>query len=563
MPTSILIAILLLVAVVGSPAEAAGPGTKHLRDAGTKLLEEWVSAQNIRDTDKYFGFYDAKAFKGIKRTRDGKAVSMDFPAWKADRARLLSRNPTVLAERAETTTWLDPGSKLEKGTLLVRFVQRWRTPSYADHGIKVLQLRRQGDGQWRIIYEDLLNSDPGWGSLEAMQGLAALGLAIKSDADALAYWKKLPFDGDNWWQIQDNLPAGPGIHRFLARALIKGKNFGCDMTAEKREGGEDVLVWADLPEGVTFDDPCLRVRLVHWAVEADRLTAADRLELAPILRSLLALPRPAHDLQRTLLAKASALPEPVRLEWLKVAVEADGRELANDALDGLSAPALAKVYRAWKLDRAAAGLDVNQHLDLALQAAANGKLTNETRLDLLTKLGAVPGAQVTAALHAIAETFVCNLRMRAFSLLTKRGETGLLPAKPKSAKDDWVFPLCLILNDDDKDRQAALLAPFLPEGKNVSVMEQANYGRTITDEGVADDVSVLNRGKLARGQHLPEYLSGGLQHGMCELEENQREMFCSFNDDETWIWLGRKNKRGEFFITRMGKTHDRECPCQK
>lgn len=73
---------------------------------------------------------------------------------------------TVAADKREAAAWIEkPG--LAEGVVEVRFTQRWKSKAYADHGVKVMHFRLVG-GNARIIYEELVQSSPGWDDAPAV-----------------------------------------------------------------------------------------------------------------------------------------------------------------------------------------------------------------------------------------------------------------------------------------------------------------------------------------------------------------------------------------------------------
>jgi hypothetical protein len=146
------------------PTAAPGGGSKESAEAAKaqalKILDAWVAAQNEGKLDAYVALYDAGSFRGVKRTSSGAESKLDFEAWKAERSRMFTKGTTVAADNRSAVTWVEkPG--LGEGVVEVRFTQRWKNPSYADHGPKIMQFRVAG-GNARIVYEELVQSSPGW-----------------------------------------------------------------------------------------------------------------------------------------------------------------------------------------------------------------------------------------------------------------------------------------------------------------------------------------------------------------------------------------------------------------
>lgn len=137
------------LAILGLRSLAAGngPTPDSLRTATQQLLHDWAEARH---------------FKGQKRVTSGERKRYDFAAWANHRTRMLANKPEVAVEEVHIETWRDANSKLRPGLVRVHFLQRWRSPRYADHGPKIMQLFQSPDGKLHIIYEALLQSRPGW-----------------------------------------------------------------------------------------------------------------------------------------------------------------------------------------------------------------------------------------------------------------------------------------------------------------------------------------------------------------------------------------------------------------
>lgn len=129
------------------------------------LVKSWVKTQNDGDFDAYLGHYQPKSFHGIRRTSSGKPKKLDFAGWRADRKRMFDAGKMeVRASGLKVATWIDPGSKLDRFLVSISFVQSWRNAKYADHGDKILILRRvqKSPRDYKIVHEDMLTSAQGF-----------------------------------------------------------------------------------------------------------------------------------------------------------------------------------------------------------------------------------------------------------------------------------------------------------------------------------------------------------------------------------------------------------------
>jgi hypothetical protein len=148
------------------PAAGSKEKAEAVKAQSLKALEAWVAAQNEGKLDVYLALYDAGSFRGVKRTSSGAEQKLDFGAWKTERSRMFATPTTIAADDRTAMTWLEkPG--LGEGVVEVRFIQRWKSPTYADHGPKIMHFRLV-DGNARILYEELVQSSPGWDGAAAV-----------------------------------------------------------------------------------------------------------------------------------------------------------------------------------------------------------------------------------------------------------------------------------------------------------------------------------------------------------------------------------------------------------
>ena len=196
-------------------------------------------------------------------------------------------------------------------------VQRWKSGKYADHGTKLLRFWRDGRGRQRIIYEDMLNSEPGW--RRGPDGdVAKLDWSTpKTIAEADKLWRELAPTGDDYDDKLAAIPEDPALRRMLARALIAGGNFACDETVYYEPCGGDMddaaidkmlagatSGWAPLSATATFDEPCLRRRLALWSLGF--LSAEDLANSRKQLVAIAKLRRPEQELVDEVLSMTTA-----------------------------------------------------------------------------------------------------------------------------------------------------------------------------------------------------------------------------------------------------------------
>jgi len=242
------LAIGLGVVLLCGLVEAAAPvpsalNAGELKQRALAVLGRWVEAQNKPDADGYFALYDHKHFHGRKRTLRG-VTQLDWKGWAADRGGMLKKHPTVAAEKPLVETLLDRGTKLKPGIVRLRFLQRWKSAHYADHGIKVLDLVVQPDATLLIIHEDLLNSVPGWDDPAPGKELDLGKIASVDDADkALA---RIGLTAGNVEERLMSLPQAPQLRRLVARAILERGDLECDKIVDESQCGEEIKEWAQL-----------------------------------------------------------------------------------------------------------------------------------------------------------------------------------------------------------------------------------------------------------------------------------------------------------------------------
>jgi hypothetical protein len=481
------------------------------------FLATWTEAQKKLDFAGYIALYEPHTFRGVKRTSKGKTTEHDFTGWKADRKRMFDKKFELATDLIAVETWRDRGSRLKGGISVVRFTQRWKSGSYADHGIKVLHLWHQKPGQLRIVYEDLLNSEPGWDRVAEDVKVADLA-APTSDGAALGLWKKLAPTGADYHQKLASIPPDPAVRRPLARVLLAGGNFTCEDTVDYEECGEDFVDWKDFDLRSNFDAPCLRRRLALWALA--ELDPADMPKLADALLAMFELPEPESELQPAVLAAFERGPEALRLRAYKIAMTKGMEE--KIAVDGLSENGLIAAARDLGIDAAARALDRSRHLGV-LAALLNDDLqmSEETRSSILYSLEEVQGKVVTEALEKRAIGGSCDLAMDAAIALEQRGDGSFLPRRRLNDDQDAArFALCMSMHDSDQGRARALLASFVgPQGVEVTRVhkdEWAEVERRMSDAAPEPDAG-------------PEAVTS-----LDEIEQLVRESIEFENSDPEW-----------------------------
>jgi hypothetical protein len=446
MKRAAIIAILALTGCKGEgkkaePGSGTGTGTGSGKGSGKvrvdpadvvkkdalAFLGKWTEAQVKLDFAAYAALYEPREFKGVKRTANGKVKSFDFAGWKADREKMFGRKFEIATEPLGVETWLDKGSKLKGGVAAVRFVQRWKSGTYADHGTKVLHLWKAPDGAMRIVYEDLLNSEKGWDRTAADVPVADLA-APTGSAQALALWEKLAPTGADYHEKLASIPADPKVRAPMALALLAGEDFQCEKVVSYEACGMDQTEWADFDPKSKFADPCLRRRLALWALP--ELAAADAEKVEEVLLAMIAMEVPETELQLAALAALTRAPEPLRLRGYKAAMAAELEEKIDVA--GLSEKGLIEAATVLGIDQAALALDRSAHLEHLARLLNQTAMSNETRSTLLSRLEEIVDPIVAGAIGELADDDDCSLAMEAALSLERRGDPSRLPRRERT-----------------------------------------------------------------------------------------------------------------------------------
>lgn len=472
----------------GLPAPSKPSQASERRSAAvaevSAAVVKWVEAQNRGDAAGYHAMYEPVHFKGVKRTSDGKVKRYDAKGWQKDRGRMFKAGALeVAADELSVETWLDPGSKLKPGVSIARFIQRWRGGRYADHGVKVLHWWRNKDGTLRIIYEDLLNSEAGWDRTPDASVAALAGEVPEDNEQALARWRALAPTGADYHDKLAAIPGGP-VAEKMARALVAAGGYSCERFVTYEQCGEEYSEWADLEPDATFDDPCLRRRLLMWAI--DELAAADLDALSDTLVTLAAVDEPDDEIPKLVLEAVAKASEATRV----AVIAAADSGLIDSALTGLSDQALIGLYRDKSLDAAVRLLDADPHASVLAEALGDAELRDDTRMALIDELAGVDSKSVREALATVAsDAGSCELAMRAAESLAARGDKSHLPRVPGTPDPElYARALCMMVHDSDGSRGYELWQQLLPAaGKgSVKVSSTDEYDNDGHDEDEDD-----------------------------------------------------------------------------
>jgi hypothetical protein len=461
------------------PAVERAQVEREIRD----VIARWVAAQNQGDFAAYTALYDQGHFRGQKRTQTGKTTRADWAIWRDDRGKMFDKGSmTVAVEELAIRTWLDQGASLRPGVSEARFVQRWRNPRYADHGVKVLQLLRTSTGM-AILYEDMLTSSPGWQDAAAIDagGVFALGDDLplpKSDHEAMALWRKLELTQATVLDATHAMGDFAGAD-LMAEALLRHGSFTCKRYVDYDECGESRIEWQEIPPDTGFGDPCVQRTAGVWAiaaVKARRLPA-----LADALVKLASIPAPEEQIPDALVERLADMPEPLRLQVVRamLAVRCD-KEGCGEWQPGLPVAELAAksriaLYHDDKLAVAARqaaidGVDLARSPQVLVEVYGDEGLDVAFRQRLWSTLSAQKPAVVERALRLAADDRSCGFAMAAIEALAARGKKDLLP---RAGKDDSARVLCLLLNASDRGWARREFRKLLPKRGKILFTEES------------------------------------------------------------------------------------------
>jgi hypothetical protein len=572
------------------PAAEPTPAPKSAAEVNADevraILAGWAKAQNDRDFATYLAHYQKQYFKGVRRTNDGKVVRMGFAGWKKDRRRMFGyANMAVAVEDAEVRSWLDPGSRMKPMTTEVVFTQRWKGGKYADHGRKLLTFWRDPRGRHRIIYEDMLSSEPGW-KREVSQDVAAADWDAPDVKTALARWKSLGVTGKNYQDVLAMIPAAPQVRRMMALAVLDGGNFECDQVvangicgmyvddpAEIQRmfaSGEDVdLSWGDFDLNAGFDHACLRRRLAIWAL--GQIETADLVARKDEMLAIARLSLPESRLIEAVLAAARDAGDPIRMALIEAAVSSDHRDEADGYLEGLSDANLIALGKRHGLPGVLDELDPAAHTEALVDLLVNQqRFEPDVRRDLLAALAAVPSDEVTAGLAEVAGTDGdCQLAMMAAAELAKRGDATALPARTDDAGAN-ARAVCMAIHDPDGAREIRFWKQMIhPEAgltasETIEVDDYQDYEDELDDgEEVESEAEpeALMRADVDR-EALTELFRGNLTAAGEHPASCDSDGECSAGDSERNVTLTFTRARdGELYLSGLSYFAYGGCGC--
>jgi hypothetical protein len=547
------LSLLLGHALAAPPAAPVDPAT--VKKTANELVTRWLEAQNAGATDAYLSLYDLRHFRGYKRTLRG-ATRFDGKGWAADRRAMMRARPTVAVERITIETWLDRGSRLKPGIVRVRFLQRWRSARYADHGTKVLDLLRDpSTGALRILYEDLLNSEPGWED-RAVADRSAPFARVRSVADARAAFDRAAPTAGSIDSLLASVPEVPQVRRLVALAAIEAADdLACTAVVREGQCGEEVIEWATLDPALPWTDPCVRRQAALWALEQGGLGRSDLERVSVQLGGMFELRAPERELPKAILQAVAGAGDELRLTMLAAAVKGGHVALADQSVEKLGPAAMARAASELHLDHAALALALPRDRAAMLAALVDGALAVETRARLLASLEGEKGAPVADALRTLAdEAEDCALAMSAALALETRGDPSRLPRWRRDASDDArARALCMLLHDSDSARAEKRWKDFLPARGKVLVTEQLDDDFAERDEAGNKVRTEIPDRKLTRR----ESTLGDLDEDYGKTAPSCAGGECKVNTSDGYVTLRFEGA----YLAELHRYRWRGCPC--
>lgn len=288
-------------------------------------------------------------------------------------------------------------------------------------------------------------------------------VALATDADALAVWRRIAPTGADWEDKLEEIPAAAA--RPLARAVIRGGDFAC---APPPATAACVKPAYDVPApsaGAGFDDPCLRRMLGLWALA--QVEDDDAASVLPALRAIAALPPPESQL---VVAALHAVPEAAqddRLALIALAWSAGQREVVESVIGKLDDAHLVDAVRKHHIASALELLAVADHRAVYLAAIADEDLASKARLAAITELSASLdlGKDARAALVAATKAKDCQVAAAAARALDQAGDHRFVPKRPATTSPPALMrAMCVLASYEAMQRsdEASQLASFLP-----------------------------------------------------------------------------------------------------
>lgn len=118
------------------------------------FIYQWQTNQNNINIDAYLSQYSTD-FQGIKRTKGGKTIYMNYTEWADDRRKMYSSAKNLYIGVSDLVV---KELNTDNNTATVEFYQKYSSQKYSDEGQKVIKVKKNANGELKIYYEELLYS---------------------------------------------------------------------------------------------------------------------------------------------------------------------------------------------------------------------------------------------------------------------------------------------------------------------------------------------------------------------------------------------------------------------
>jgi hypothetical protein len=120
------------------------------------FVNQWAAYQSAINIPAYTNCYSLE-FRGVKRTKSGREYTYDYSGWISDRTKMYAKQSYIVLNAENVTlTKYDANTRVAE----VNFWQTYKTKKYSDDGQKFIHLKKNADGEIKIVYEELKYSLP-------------------------------------------------------------------------------------------------------------------------------------------------------------------------------------------------------------------------------------------------------------------------------------------------------------------------------------------------------------------------------------------------------------------
>lgn len=501
----------------GDSSQARGPVTAEplptsasgVRERAEVLLASWRIAQNAGSAEDYLMWYEPSEFVGLKRTHSGAIQKFDFAGWGADRKAMFHSRFEIAIENVVVETWLDPGSTLRPGLVKLDFVQRWRSNNYADHGSKrLLVWRVPTTGQWRIVFEEMLLSRPGWSEESARLDAELVQLIGAAKPDQVgAVLSRLNLTMQNAAEVGVHLARSqhPGV---FAQAFAELGGLDCLDAIGYSECGDEFEDWGSV-ENAPLAHACVRRAALIPILQSGHLTATELAALTPRLAEVLASRSSDVPLVEALVEALAKLPQkgpPLDQVVLPFAKALLGPDADNSAATQMFA--LLSDAAVLALAKDTGRTEVLTHVDARLRADdlyalhfAGVTLPSASLLPVVAKFRT---SRKVNELSRLAADDHCDVAMAAAAALAALGNPEFLPRWSRATDAESARRIvCMLRHDEDPVRRDAELIRFIDPKRGVrriDVTDTVPFGLTEQEilEESAKQMDAAERDLLTR-----------------------------------------------------------------